>query len=374
MKIGILTLPLHNNYGGILQNFALHEYLKGLGHDIYTINFQYKKRSYSTSRLLLSCIKRLFLKLIGNEKILFINPQIQTTFSNTLGIYQKRFIAQNIKQIEVQESIGQDFENQYNFDVYIVGSDQVWRPAFSPFLTNYYLDFATNNRTKKIAYAASFGVDIWEADKNITPHLSNYAKKFNAISVREDSGIKLCIKHLGIQSIQTIDPTMLINPDVYRNIVKNASEDFYIGKNKACVYILDMNKEKQSIINTICKSKQLQIHRVGKPNKNGFPSIESWINGFDKAEFVITDSFHGTVFAILFNKPFISIGNEGRGLTRFSSLLSMFELTSRFVFKTEKIESIKEKIEFDVDYDFVNKILSNQRILSETFLLNAINI
>lgn len=373
MKIGILTQPLHNNYGGILQNYALQYQLKKLGHEVSTINLTPRVYKYSKLRLALSYAKRVLLKISGDKDMLFINPQRQVTFFNTPGIYQKRFVEKYINYLDIGGNLDADFEERHDFKAYIVGSDQVWRPAFSPCLKTFYLDFVKKESTKKIAYAASFGVDFWEADKGLTPKLSDYAKKFNAISVREESAIQVCSSYLNVNAIQTLDPTMLLNTQHYRKIVESAGEAADIGNNKICVYVLDMDRNIRAIINTISEFKQLQIFRIGSPKKKGFPSIESWINGFDKSDFVITDSFHGTVFAILFNKPFICIGNEGRGLSRFRSLLSMFGLTSRFVLKTEKIESIREKIESDIDFNTVNKILLQQRILSESFLINALN-
>ena len=371
MKTGILTQPLTNNYGGILQNFAMQKILKKNGQLPTTIDIKSKELDYSTVRLILSSLKRLFLKISGHNGIIFINPKKQHRFLITPGIHQKKFIEKNIKLIQVKAPIRPDFEKKHQFDAYIVGSDQVWRPVFSPYLSNYYLDFV-NDKAKKIAYAASFGVDRWEASKEITPQLSKYASRFDAISVRETSGIDLCKNFLKVEATQTLDPTMLLDVNDYRELVKHTKDDVSIGKNKACLYILDMNKEKMAITESICQSKNLQIHRIGKPSKKGFPSIESWLNGFDKADFVITDSFHGTAFAILFNKPFISIGNEGRGLSRFNSLLKLFGLTSRLILTTDDLDKLKKIIDTEIDYDAVNEILSKQRVLSESFLANAL--
>ena len=373
MKIGILTQPLSNNYGGILQNFAMQKVLIKLGHEPTTVNIQQPKVNYTTIRLILSSGKRLLKKVLGDKRILFINPQKQVSFLTTPGVFQKRFIESNISQITVKAPIQSEFDKKNDFNAYIVGSDQVWRPRFSPYLLNYYLDFVSNSAAKKIAYAASFGVDNWEASKEITPQLSEYAQRFNAVSVRETSGINLCKNYLKVEATQTLDPTMLLEANDYRELIKRSGDDVAIEQNSACLYILDTNKDKMAIANAICQSKNLQIHSVGKASKKGFPSIESWLNGFDKADFVITDSFHGTAFAILFNKPFISIGNEGRGLSRFTSLLKLFGLTSRLVLTSDDLDSLKEVIDSKIDFNSVNEILYKQRALSESFLINALN-
>ncbi|RUM78994.1 MAG: polysaccharide pyruvyl transferase family protein, partial [Candidatus Thioglobus sp.] len=206
----------------------------------------------------------------------------------------------------------------------------------------------------------------------ITPTLSKYALKFDAISVREDSAIKLCQKYLKTDAVQVLDPTFLLDTTDYLKLVEQMNENVEIGNNRACVYILDMNKHKQDIIREVLKTKKLTLHRIGKPTKKGFPSIESWINGFDKSEFIITDSFHGTVFAILFNKPFISIVNEGRGTTRFTSLLKLFGLSKRLITPTTNPQKIKEIISSPINYNEVNQILSVQRDLSKSFLINIL--
>lgn len=371
-KIAILTLPLHNNYGGILQNYALQVYLDELGCKAYTINYKPQESKYSLSRLILSSIKRLFKKNMGDKNIIFLNPQKQLIFLKTPGRFQNRFIKSYINEVKVDGPLSSDFDKKYDFDIYIVGSDQAWRPRYSPNLKNFYLDFVDNKNAKKIAYATSFGVDYWEASEEITPYLSNRAQEFDAISVREKSAVDLCKKYLNVNAVQALDPTMLLGINDYRKLVKAENEDIDIGKNKVCVYILDIDKDRASIINDVCKIKGLEVYRVGKPNKKGFPSIESWINGFDKADFIITDSFHGTVFSILFNKPFISIGNTGRGITRFKTVLDLFNLSSKLVFNYEDFKSRKSEILNEIDYSLVNQTLTEHRLFSTNFLKEAI--
>lgn len=371
-KIAILTLPLHNNYGGILQNYALQAYLEKLGHKAYTLNYKPQRTKYTTSRLFLSSMKRLLKKIMGDKNIIFLNPQKQLTFLKTAGRYQMRFIKSYINEIIVEGALSSDFDKNNDFDIYIVGSDQAWRPRYSPNLKNFYLDFVENTNARKIAYATSFGVDFWEASQEITPFLSNKAKEFDAISVREKSAIDLCDKYLGVNAVQTLDPTMLLDIEDYIKLVKAENEDVKIGKNKVCIYILDIDHDRNSIIDEVCKIKGLDVHRVGKPVKSGFPSIESWINGFEKADFIITDSFHGTVFSILFNKPFISIGNTGRGITRFKTVLNIFNLSSKLVFNYEDFKSRKSEILNEIDYSLVNQTLTEHRLFSTNFLKEAI--
>jgi polysaccharide pyruvyl transferase WcaK-like protein len=270
---------------------------------------------------------------------------------------------------------------KYNFDAYIVGSDQVWRPRYSPCITNYFLDFIENtNSYKKIAYAASFGVDNWEFTSKQTKQCSSLAKKFDAIFVREHNGIHLCSKFLGVNAVHVLDPTMLLDKDDYIQLVKSENEIESSGN--LMIYILDSSEGKQKIIETVSKELSLIPFSI-LPNKRFteesqneidhcvIPSVTSWLRGFMDANFVITDSFHGCIFSIIFNKPFIAIGNKERGLTRFISLLNLFELEDRLIILPEELS--KEKLNKVINFERVNQILNTSQHTSFDFLNKAIS-
>ncbi|CAM3644669.1 polysaccharide pyruvyl transferase family protein [Flavobacterium gelidilacus] len=369
-KIAILTQPLHNNYGGILQNFALQTYLKSIGFEPVTVNIINKQIKYSKLRLALSICKRLIKSYLGDKNILFINVERQVKFLNTPGFYQKRFIKENINYVTVKQKLTEEFDDKNDFYAYIVGSDQIWRPRYSPFLPNYYLDFVNNEKKVKVAYSASFGVDDWETDEKVTPFIAERAKLFDAISVREESAINLCNDYLGVNVMQTLDPTMLLDSHKYKELIKDKVDK--LDKNLLCIYVLDLNKDKEAIVEDISAIKQLKRNVVGKPSKKGFPSIESWINGFYEADFIVTDSFHGVVFSILFNKQFVCIGNKGRGLTRFNSILSKFKLSHKLVISHSDFLKRKNEILKNIEYDIVNEMLKEERETSERFIKNAL--
>ena len=251
-----------------------------------------------------------------------------------------------------------------NFDAYIVGSDQTWRPAYNwgDRLYYMYLDFVKDNDSvKKIAYAASFGVDNWEYSQDQTNKCKELIKKFDAISVREVSGIALCRDYLNVEAQHLLDPTLLLSADDYRLLIKD--KDFGY-KGEVCVYILDMTEEKRRLINVFCSKNNLRWYPVGTCLNNGdMPSIESWLAGFDKAKYVITDSFHGSVFSIIFNKPFVSIGNNARGMSRFDSLLGVFNLEDRLVSENDELRTITPP-----NWEAVNAIRSEWQEKSINFL------
>jgi len=372
MKIGILTQPLHYNYGSILQNYALQKTLKDMGHEVWTIDRNSNSLRY---RKYASIIKRLLLKPINRNAPIRVWPTKKE--EEIIRQHIKTFIKNNIQTTEKTTSTKQlvRLHQKYAFDAYIVGSDQVWRPRYSPCLTNYFLDFVESERNvKKIAYAASFGVDNWEFTEEQTRECARLAKQFDAISVREDSAVDLCKRYFDVKATHLLDPTMLLNKEIYTSIF--AKERISQSPRNLLTYILDKSAEKDRIINNVARKYNLKPFSVmprrgfSEPGRKDIqdcvlPSVEEWIRGFMDAQFVITDSFHGTVFSILFNKPFISIANKNRGLTRFTSLLKLFQLEDRLIFSSNNF--IPDRLK-EIDWDKLNAILKVEKDKSIYFL------
>lgn len=317
MRICILTQPLGANFGGVLQAYALQKALKGMGHNVTTLRFSpqatwwipsgFKKRVLTVRRFISKYLK-------GNKGITYCNPDRQTRYAFR---ELNRFINDYIEHLDVQPPLTRNTIPEY--DAYVVGSDQVWRPAYSPFLPNFYLDFIADSTAKRIAYAASFGVDTWEADEEMTSCLQGLAKKFDAITVREESGVELCKKFLGVQATVMPDPTLLLSAADYIRLCPQESQnqgDF------VAAYILDQGEQEKAFVQRVADQLHLPAKYIGKYDwSTGVDSIESWISGISNARYVITDSFHGTVFSLLFQKDFLSIINRERGASRFESLL-----------------------------------------------------
>ncbi|MDF7666418.1 polysaccharide pyruvyl transferase family protein [Orbaceae bacterium ESL0727] len=369
-KVGILTQPLVNNYGGILQAYALTQILYKLDYIPEIINREFDQKRFFK-------IKSLIKKLILNKRSW--NKIIQDISINTL-----QFVYDNIpstKKTYYSRNIHKTAHNKYW--AIIVGSDQVWRPKYSPCITNYFLDFCQTDSLKKIAYSASLGVSNWEFDTKETATCSNLIKKFDAISVRENSAIKLCQDYLNVSAVQTLDPTLLLDKEHYINLVYSYNEPPINGD--IMCYVLDKTADKENIIYHITNQMQFTSFTV-MPKKSiydnydnydennhfeyEYPKLTRWLRGFIDAKFVITDSFHGCVFAIIFNKPFIAIGNKERGLTRFTSLLQMFGLEDRLIFNVNDLnESI---LSYRFDWDKINSIKEKLQIQSINFLQESL--
>lgn len=357
MKIGIITQPLRANYGGVLQNYALQQALISLGHNPVTIDFApflFKKNTRWYIRL----GKRLLAqKILKVNSIQYINPETQD-----LSDYRvhREFIDKYISYIVQQYPLKSTLTNEEKFDAYIAGSDQVWRPYCHDFIDDCYFGFTEGQDVIRMSYAASFGLDKWTYTEEKTLQVKRWAQGYNAISVREDAAIKLCHDYLGVDAKHVVDPTLLLTAEQYKKVL---SRNDYIYDGEVLVYILDMNDKKKNIISEICRKMNKKPFYVGKPINGQLPSIQTWLAGFDKAEFVITDSFHGTVFSIIFKKQFINIGNLFRGLSRISSLFNIFNIDNSHVI-AEETSNID--IPMKIDYSKVHTILQDKR--EEAFL------
>lgn len=348
-KIGILTLPLNTNYGGVLQAYALLTFMKSQGHDAWLINRRWNNDKNDPVYL---------------TKKWFYHNIIARNFTKFKNEYLTP-MTKPITSSQQMESI-----NDEGFDAVIVGSDQVWRFEHTGGVkNNFFLDFITND-TKKISYAASFGIDHIKCDQEKKAEIRKLIQQFDGVSVREDSGVQICKSEFAVDAKHVIDPSLLLEKQDYLKIVDDVESNRI--KNRLTTYILDDTDDKKQIISDISKNKSLTISSVNKkmgsysfknlllnPNKIIIPSISQWIKGFNDAEFVVTDSFHGTAFCIIFNKPFVCIGNKERGLTRFTSLLKIFGLENRLILSQKDLTS--DLLDKEIDFNKVNEVLNDKR-------------
>ena len=370
MKIGIITLRLHENYGGILQVYALQKTLQRMGHDATLID---KSRFIYMPlfRKITSYGKRVIKKILIDKNTVIKWDKKYNNDVRIISTYTYPFILKYIKRIEAVYNYSNIKKN--DFDAYVVGSDQVWRPMYfgQNIIQCAYLSFAKNWDVKRISYAASFGTKDWEYTQKQTAECSKLLKQFNAVSVRESSAVELCKKHFNINALHVLDPTMLLKADDYINLFKASGTAKSPGT--LMCYILDNNKEKENIISHIEKSFNLKAFSVNSKyevadapiEERVQPPVESWLRGFYDAEYVITDSFHACVFSILFEKPFIVYGNKERGMARFHSLLSIFGLENRLVTTKDEAEKV---ITQPIDWERVNTIKKEWQDKSINFL------
>ena len=380
MKIGILTLPLHTNYGGILQSYALQTVLERMGHEVKVINLDRKPHSYSIGDITKHFIKRVLSSVLSLRFYEYYNirKEVNMRYNKFLikSKYTQPFINKYIHNYWVKNYITDINEN--DFDAIVVGSDQIWSHIHAGTIggvCNAFLPTFTGKPTIRISYAASFGKDEWNYTDKETKVAKNAIKEFQGISVRESTGVKLCKNYLGVEAIRHLDPTLLLNSDDYINKLELNSIEKSPGN--LLVYILDSSSEKDAIVDYIEKRLSLKRFVVNSKVEDSSiknkliedciqPPVESWLRGFMDADFVITDSFHACVFSILFHKPFVAIGNVERGLTRFQSLLSLFHLEKRLVTSLKDLDNLNLKE--TIDYSEVEKLLNVERERSFSYL------
>lgn len=361
MKIAILTQPLRTNYGGILQCYALQTILEQMGYKVLVLTKPPYSRSYCIIYPLAVC-KRLIKRFILGKKIAIFKAPHQIISQHT-----DRFIHQYIHQYTQREWTVQIASH---FDAIVVGSDQVWRPLYYQPIEEAFLSFLGDAKIKRVAYAASFGVDNCEYTEKQRTNCSYLLKKFNAVSVRESSGVQLCQEYFDTKAVQVLDPTLLLSADDYRALIKKGKTQ--PSKGNMLVYMLDRTKEKEAFVERIAQEKGMTpFWMSSETTDESLPlkqrikmPVEQWLCSFDDAEFVLTDSFHGCVFSIIFRKQFLAMGNKERGLSRFQSLLALFSLQDRLILSSDEYKSNLSSI----DYDQVQTKLQSLQTQSLSFL------
>ena len=380
MKIGILTQPLRTNYGGLLQNYALQQVLIRAGHEVETLDQQDRQVGWLHAQLFRMKMHLLHLLLPAKYRKLRYSPS-----SKELAIIQRNtnhFIECYIKRTSpIHAAAGfKAVAETRGYEAYVVGSDQCWRPCYNQFLNAMFLDFDRRPDIKRVAYAASFGTDRWELTPEQTQMAAPLAQKFDAVTVREDSGVGLCKDHLGVEAVHVLDPTMLLKKEDYIRLIEQEKEPKSAGT--LFNYILDPDAKKTAFIQKVAAQHGLTPFQVLPKYQTEtrtkedikrriedcvFPGVTAWLRAFMDAEMTIVDSFHGMVFSILFNKPFWVIGNAQRGMSRFTSLLKVFHLEDRLL-DANHLDGVDLKT--PIDWEMVNAILDEKRKESKKLLLN----
>lgn len=373
-NVGILTLPLTNNYGGILQAYALKEVLQK--NNYKTLLIDYRRKPPSKKNVLNMSLRNLIKKTLLRSKKLKLaeTPRIEKNISAKAKYFIDKELGDKTQPIY---SINQLKRLNDTVDVFVVGSDQVWRPDYTPDVKRYFFDFVSNKKTM-FSYAASFGTDTWKFNLEDHEHCRRYIKRFKRISVRESSAVSIVEEKFEVKGELVLDPTLLLSKADYITLINKYNEPKSKG-NLFC-YILDNNSFSENVIKKVSKHLGLKPFEV-KPKKVDYkysknddeyvyPFMTAWIRAFYDADYIVVDSFHGCVFSIIFNKPFLAIGNIERGLARFESLLSIFGLYDRLILNTEEFN--ESSIDYNYDWDAVNSKVSLLKEKSNKFIIDAI--
>ena len=371
----IITHPILLNYGGILQAYALQRSVEQLG--IACTNIHYAPR-FVRNRPRIRGIRSALRHWLPFLRRLCVPCSGQIDFHAYPFIHNglRTFIMKAWKCHSLQDQLQQLPEE----DAFIVGSDQVWRGSHAngiESLPHFFLSFASEQqRSRSIAYAASFGSDTWEGSPEETAECARLLKDFKAVSVREHSGVRICREHLGVEAVQMPDPTLLLGAEDYSRLIsrwwtRSGRKPFIAS------YLLDETQQAVSLLNEAASQLGLNVqhlkeHADAPRRMDRMPlSIPQWLRCIRDAECVLTDSFHGCVFSIIFNKPFVCLGNESRGTARFDSLLSTFKLQDRIT-STLTAQNIVQILKSPINWEQVNQIREQEQARGLQFIRSSL--
>lgn len=371
-KIGIITINDYENYGNRLQNYALKKTIEKLGFEVDSVRFISTEKLGDKKKLVMlvyidaiieqiTRTKKIVFKLVFRKKSELIEEK-HLKFKDFSDIFLSEYFV-NLKN-------PLDINKLKVYDFFVTGSDQVWNPYHPEnILDFYFLNFV--EKSKRIAYAPSIALsDIpIELKAKYTYWLSNMGK----ISVREKTGSKIIRELVGVEPPVLVDPTLLLSKEEWLNI-KNRSDVTDIKKYILMYFLGEVHKDLRKFAKELSIRYEFEIIDIFNKNKsetyNNGPS--EFVSLFSDAELVLTDSFHGTVFSILFEKPFIVSKRRGKGIfskmySRIEALLDMFNFKSR---EFEKMVNSKEIL--SQDFTHVQEILDHERRKSYDYLKSAL--
>lgn len=349
-NIAIISISDNTNFGNRLQAYALSHYITQRGYKCFQIG---NKLSYKGK-----------IRIIIKKCLFFIYRKYGWIREYNFNKFNKNIKYDNQ---DINCFIKSNHSNKYSY--FIVGSDQIWNPQFAGF-DYFFLDFV-KERKKKIAYAASIGLS--KVDDSYANKMKKYLSDFNYISVREDAANEMLTKLTGRNDIKTlIDPTMLLTSKEWERVMKKPK--IYKGEKYILLYFLgDLSEKRRSKIKDFAKKEQCKIIEILNPNDPYYTSGPAEFLFLEKnATYVFTDSFHSSVFSIIFNVPFVIFDREENGMgkmnSRIDTLVSTLKLKDRWY--NEK-EITYENLH--VDYTEAYEIINMKRKESEAFLRQALS-
>lgn len=351
-KVGIMTFHWAANYGAVLQAWALQEFINDEGYKAEIIN-------YVPSNLKNSLHRCFMTKSMNTMKVRYKE-------------YKKEQLIKEFRKIHLccssieYSSKNQLKDNPPQYDFYISGSDQIWNPYFTMggqkgVTLSYYLDFVPEGK-RRISFSSSFGCKSLPENvgRTILPEL----KKYYALSTREAEGVDI-LRNLGLDAVNTADPTFLLRSSDYEKLIPNKSsrsENLY-------VYILHgQRKHVEELIEYVKAQKELQVCDADEL------VVEDWLKHIREASFVITNSFHCTVFCLLFHTPFFVVDVQGQDMSsRITTLLKTIGLEDRFLRLPVSIAETRCDSISDISWDDIDRRIDAVRQNAKDYLRTALN-
>lgn len=366
-KIGIITMHRINNYGSVLQAFALQYIIEKMGFDVQLIDYNYPNIFQYTRGVALPK-NDWKAKVIKSMSWLHPYNRYDYKFQDFRNRYFK--LSPYYKDFDVIH------QKAISYDLYITGSDQVWNPKFTKGDTTFLLDFAEKN-ANKISYASSFSCT--QLGKEYEATYSELLAQYQAISVREWGGVELVKRLTGQQAVITVDPTLLLDDNAWKTVV---SKRCRYSKNYILLYVLSYSFNPIPYIYDLAlylsKELDLRIVVLGKhPYLSKYKNVESILDAgpleflqlIENAVCVVTSSFHGTAFSVNYKKPVYAVVNDKNDDDRISSFLSDLSLDESIIPMGMALDTIP----LDMHSESSWSILNQKREYSLSYLEKAIN-
>lgn len=381
MKIGIVTHWMAvDNYGGMLQSYALQRYLRNLGHDAYVIRFFIDKKKQQSLFVRIKELLKVWLirfNLFPNSIEIKKEQQNKKQWiaKRKFDEFRNKYIALSPK---VYNSIYELKNNPPEADIYITGSDQVWAGDLNnPNIWIFYLDFG-DETAKRLSYAASFGFSYFPGKDE--EKFKELLSVFNAISVREANGVDICQK-FGFEATRCVDSTFLLKKEQYISIMSprkhNETYAFFYTVNVSTPSEIYWNELRdylsshgiESVVTT--GSGYYSAGEIFDNALYDYATVEEWISNIYYSKVVITSSFHGIAFSIILNKDFVYLplkGTAGGGNNRIVDLLGLLGLEDR---QAHSFEDVKTLLNIKIDYNSVDTQKYQQLIVQSNAYLEA---
>lgn len=379
MKIGILTFSSTiDNYGQLFQGYALQKYLQLQGHDAYLIRYRYQPAWPLLRKIIKVALVYPLVEWIMNYKnrqwLLLLAKQNERRNFET---FRKQYIRESVVSYSQLKELRR---HPPLADCYLAGSDQIWS-----FLSRkkeysvYFLPFGPDT-IRRISYAASFGMTYYP--KAFRPRLKRELKRFDHISVREADGIRIC-EEVGYKAQQVLDPTFLLPVSVYMSFIEKFPS---FSKEYAYLYILNVltaSEIEWETLGSVLQEKAwqpvltissgcLQAQELFDGDDYYYATPQEWLTRIFYSQLVITTSFHGVVFSLLFHKNFIFFPLKNKfsvGNNRVYDLLDKVGLSAKII---EDATSIREVIHIPVSWQSVDDRLQPLKAQSVSYLERAL--
>lgn len=373
-RIGLMTCFL-DNYGACLQAYALMNVINNLGYRCEIIRYTEPEgyfensienriktsKAYNTVRCMIS----------SNYKKAYLCEKVRR---KTFEKFRKKYLKFSAKEYKTFHELK---ETNEIYDIFVCGSDQIWNPTFYNGNNRaYFLDFV-HQAKKKIAYAPSIGLS--EFPEEYATDFARLIGRLDYVSVRESTGVNIIREVSGVEACHVLDPTLLMTGEQWNDLV---SEDRIEEEKYIFCYLFGKHEEYTTAIQRLCEETGYKAVIIPFSEENlsdNYTKIyragpKEFLNLIKNAEYILTDSFHATVFSILFSKPFFSLhrfktGEKNSMNSRLKSLLDIVGLSNRFI-KCSDVSNFE--INQDIDYENVHLRLNNVRENSLKYLQGAL--